>query len=44
MPLRAGDEVWTGPHTEATIALADETLVQMAEETAIAIGNPRRRR
>jgi hypothetical protein len=39
MPLQAGDEVWTGPHTEATIALADETLVQMAEETAIVIGN-----
>ena len=39
MQLQAGDEVLTGPHTEATIAFADNTLVQLAEETLIAIGN-----
>jgi hypothetical protein len=39
MPLFAGDAVWTGPHTEATVALADETLVQLAEESVIVIGN-----
>ncbi len=39
MPLYSGDTVWTGPHTEATIALADETLVQLAEETVVTIGN-----
>jgi hypothetical protein len=37
--LFAGDVVWTPPHAQATIALADNTLVQMAEETVIAIGN-----
>ena len=39
MALFSGDTVWTGPHTEATIALADETLVQLAEESVIVIGN-----
>jgi ferric-dicitrate binding protein FerR (iron transport regulator) len=39
MPLFSGDTVWTGPHTEATVALADETLVQLAEETALVVGN-----
>ena len=39
MPLFAGDTVWTGPHTEATVALADETLVQLAEESVLVIGN-----
>jgi hypothetical protein len=39
MPLFSGDAVWAGPHTEATIALADETLVQLAEETVVVIGN-----
>ncbi|HSZ83176.1 MAG TPA: hypothetical protein VLA14_12885, partial [Polyangia bacterium] len=38
-PLQAGDEVLTGPHTGATIAFADDTLVQLSEETLIAIGN-----
>ena len=39
MALFAGDTVWTGPHTEATVALADETLVQLAEESVIVVGN-----
>jgi FecR-like protein len=39
LQLQAGDEVLTGPHTEATIAFADNTLVQLAEETLVAIGN-----
>jgi hypothetical protein len=39
MQLFSGDTVWTGPHTEATVALADETLVQLAEESVIVIGN-----
>jgi hypothetical protein len=39
MPLFSGDAVWTGPHTEATIALADETLVQLAEESVAVVGN-----
>lgn len=39
MPLYAGDTIWTGPHTEATVALADDTLVQLAEETVVTIGN-----
>jgi hypothetical protein len=38
-PLYAGDNVWTEPHAQAIIALADDTLVQMADETAISIGN-----
>jgi hypothetical protein len=37
--LFAGDQVWTAPHAQATVALADNTLVQMADETVIAIGN-----
>jgi hypothetical protein len=39
MQLYSGDSIWSGPHTEATIALADETLVQLAEETVIVVGN-----
>jgi hypothetical protein len=39
MPLFPGDTIWTGPHTEATVALADETLVQLAEESVIVVGN-----
>lgn len=39
MGLYAGDEVWTGPHAQATLALADETLVELAEETVVLIGN-----
>jgi hypothetical protein len=39
MPLHSGDAIWTGPHTEATLALADETLVQLAEESVVVIGN-----
>ncbi|HEY2731026.1 MAG TPA: FecR domain-containing protein [Polyangia bacterium] len=38
-PLFSGDTVWTGPHTEATVAFADETLVQLAEESVIVVGN-----
>jgi hypothetical protein len=38
-PLFAGDNVWTSPHAQATVALADNTLAQLAEETAISIGN-----
>jgi hypothetical protein len=37
--LFAGDQVWTPPHVQATVALADDTLVQMADETIIVIGN-----
>jgi FecR protein len=37
--LYAGDTIWSGPHTEATIAFADETLVQLAEESVIVVGN-----
>jgi hypothetical protein len=39
MQLFSGDTIWTGPHTEATVALADETLVQLAEESLVVIGN-----
>jgi FecR protein len=39
MPLFSGDTIWAGPHTEAIVALADETLVQLAEESVIVIGN-----
>jgi hypothetical protein len=39
MQLFSGDTIWTGPHTEATVALADETLVQLGEESVIVIGN-----
>jgi hypothetical protein len=39
MPLYSGDAVWAGPHSEATVALADETLVQLAEESVVVIGN-----
>jgi hypothetical protein len=39
MQLFSGDTIWTGPHTEATIALADETLVQLAEESVVVVGN-----
>jgi hypothetical protein len=39
MQLFSGDTIWTGPHTEATVALADETLVQLAEESVIVVGN-----
>jgi len=39
MQLFSGDTIWTGPHTEATVALADETLVQLAEESVVVIGN-----
>ena len=39
MPLFSGDTVWTGPHTEATVAFADETIVQLAEESVIVVGN-----
>jgi FecR protein len=38
-PLYAGDQVWTGPHAQATVAFADDSLVELAEETVIAIGN-----
>jgi hypothetical protein len=38
-PLYAGDQVWTTPHAQATVAFADDTLVQLADETAISIGN-----
>jgi hypothetical protein len=39
MALQAGDVLRTGPHAEAMIALADNTVIQLAEDTAIAIGN-----
>jgi hypothetical protein len=39
MQLYSGDAIWTGPHTEATVALADETLVQLAEESVLVVGN-----
>jgi hypothetical protein len=38
-PLYAGDEIRVGQHAQATVALADYTLIQVAEETAVAIGN-----
>jgi hypothetical protein len=38
-PLFAGDVLWAGPHALATLALADETVVQLAEDTAVVVGN-----
>jgi FecR protein len=38
-PLYAGDQVRAGQHAQVTVALADYTLIQLAEETAVAIGN-----
>jgi hypothetical protein len=38
-PLFAGDQVWTAKHGAATVALADNTLIQMADETLVGIGN-----
>jgi hypothetical protein len=39
MALQSGDVIRTGQHAEAMIALADNTVIQLAEETAVAIGN-----
>ncbi|MDB4979338.1 MAG: hypothetical protein JWM82_90 [Myxococcales bacterium] len=38
-PLFAGDVLWAGAHALATLALADDTVVQVAEETAVVIGD-----
>ncbi len=38
-PLFAGDVLWAGAHALATLALADDTVVQLAEETAVVIGD-----
>src|SRR5690349_5793626 len=37
--LQAGDQVRTGDQSTATVALADETAIEVAEESAIAIGS-----
>ena len=39
MVLYSGDQVWAGPHAQATVAFADDTVVELAEETAVMIGN-----
>ncbi|HVZ74671.1 MAG TPA: FecR domain-containing protein [Polyangia bacterium] len=37
--LFSGDVFYVGPHAFATLALADNTVVQLAEETAVVIGD-----
>ncbi len=37
--LGAGDQLRTGPESSATVMLADETVIELAEESAIAIGD-----
>jgi hypothetical protein len=37
--LFPGDLFWVGPHSIATLALSDNTVVQLAEETAVVVGN-----
>lgn len=37
--LQAGDQVRTGDQSTATVALADQTAIELAEESAIAIGS-----
>lgn len=39
MAIQSGDVIRTGAHAEAMIALADNTVIQLAEETAVALGN-----